>query len=570
MDRDTFFRHLRRSRLLSDREVEQASRLTDSDRPRAIARALVKQGVLTRFQAGRLLAGRPARLHLGQYRLLDHLGRGATGRVFKAVHSTMERVVAIKVILPGLLRDPAAVELFDREVRAAAQLHHPHIVTAYDANEIKGVRFLVMEYVAGPSLQGFVKGRGPLPVELACELLRQAALALQYAHERGMVHRDIKPANIILAHADGFPGAEGSGAAGTVGQWRGPAVKVVDFGLVRVRGAGKGGVVETIQAEPGAVFGTVDYISPEQAHDVHSVDIRSDLYSLGCTFYYALTGQVPFPGGSVLEKLLRQLKQEPRPLGSLRPEVPPAVAAIINCLMAKDPKGRFQTPGELAGGLLAVSGMDRRQWVPTQVAIDVAPGPPAEPEGPAGGPNQVQETSFPLPPSAVFEPPAAQPPGEGVVGPGGEAVPPEEFRPPVDLAFREKFRQWTALVEFTLRRRGACPRINREAFATLQRDLVGGCRALAGAADDERRAFFERLEELLKPWLNPQTLARTDLEIHHQLVEEFQQAERALDRWMAKAEDDQSTLGRLLTLFKRRQKQHDLREQLRQTFGVKW
>src|SRR5947209_13263682 len=152
MDRDTFFRHLRRSRLLSEQEMAEATQLTNSERAPVIARALVDRGLLTRFQAGRLLAGKARRLVLGQYRILEQLGRGATGRVFKAVHRTMGRVVALKVLSPGLLGDHSVAELFTREVRAAAQLHHPHIVAAYDANEIKGVSFLVMEYVEGPSL----------------------------------------------------------------------------------------------------------------------------------------------------------------------------------------------------------------------------------------------------------------------------------------------------------------------------------------------------------------------------------------------------------------------------------
>src|SRR5262249_31805328 len=148
MDRNTFFQHLRRSRLLSGQEVDEAARLTTSDRAKVIARALVDHGLLTRFQASRLLAGEGAPLVPGRpRRLLERLGRGAMGRVFKAMHTTMDRVVAIKIILPGVLKDHCALDLFKREVRAAAQLHHPHIATAYDANEVKGTRFLVMEYV---------------------------------------------------------------------------------------------------------------------------------------------------------------------------------------------------------------------------------------------------------------------------------------------------------------------------------------------------------------------------------------------------------------------------------------
>jgi serine/threonine-protein kinase len=548
MDRDTFFRHLRRSRLLSEPEVDEAARLTDSGRGRAVARALVGRGLLTRFQAGRLLAGRPGRLLLGQYRLLDRLGRGGTGRVFKAVHRTMARVVAIKVILRGLLEDPSAIDLFNREVRAAAQLHHPNIVTAYDANEIKGTRFLVMEYVDGPSLQDLIQGRGPLPVELACELVRQAAVALQYAHEKGLVHRDVKPANLLLAHLGRLPDR---GWPDAPAPW--PVVKVVDFGLARVRsaGAGQAGGVDTIQAEPGAVCGTIDYISPEQAHDIHGADIRSDLYSLGCTFYQALTGQVPFPGGNPMEKLLKQLMNDPPPLRSLRPEVPPAVEALVGRLMAKDPGQRFQTPGELARELVSLSGTAGRRAAAAEPA--------------SGGAGPGPETSFP---SAVFKLPTDAALREAATLIGDDPLLAGSGESPLDPAFREKFRQWTALVEYTLRHRGAFRHINREAFAALQRQLLRACRALACVADDERRTFFQRLEERLKPWLSPQALAQTDLEIHYQLVEEFQQDEQELDRWMVKA-DDRTTLGRLLTLFKGRQ-QTDVRTQLRQIFGVKW
>jgi len=386
MDRDTFFRHLRRSRLLSEQEIAEADRLTGSDRAKVIARALVDGGVLTRFQAGRLLAGKAGRLLLGQYRILNQLGRGGTGVVFKAVHAAMERVVAIKVILPGFLRDNAALGLFNREVRAAAGLHHPNIVTAYDANTIKGVRFLVMEYVDGPSLQDFVKGQGPLPAGLACELMRQAADALQYAHERGMVHRDINPANLLITlRADPKgPGGQAGTPAGSSDPAQGPVVKVVDFGLARVRGTGKAG---TIMAEPGVLCGTVDYISPEQADNIHAVDIRSDLYSLGCTFYHTLTGQVPFPGGTAMEKLVNHFMREPRDVRELRPEVPAAVADVVRRLMAKDRDRRFRTPAELAQELAPWSGLGSQPATAEATRVGVHPTPPTEcPEGCRAGP----------------------------------------------------------------------------------------------------------------------------------------------------------------------------------------
>jgi hypothetical protein len=555
MDRETFFRHLQRSRLLSEQELEEAARLTDSARARRVARALVDRGLLTRYQAVRLLAGKGSRLVLGQYRILEELGRGAMGRVFKALHAPMGRVVAIKVILPNLLQGSSTLELFTREVCASAQLHHPNIVTAYDANEIRGVHFLVMEYVDGPSLQELVKRQGPLPVALACELMRQAASALAYAQGLGVVHRDIKPANLLVSWPAGPPGPEGQpgGQAGGPNPGLAPVVKLADFGLARARLAGRQGVAGTIRAEPGMVLGTLDYIAPEQAHDVHAADIRSDLYSLGCTFYYTLTGQVPFPGGNALEKLLKHLMNEPLPVREVRPEVPAAVEAIVRRLLAKDREQRFQTPAELLQGLAALSGGGGGG------GRTAAPEGAAPPEGPGGGPGTGGGQA------ALGELAAA----------AGTTVPqlptPAGLTAPGWAAFREKFRQWTALVEFTLRRRGAVRGINRQAFAALHRELVRACQALASAAEGARREFYQRLEERLEPWLSPEALAQTDLEIHYQVAYEFQEAERDLDRWVAASGTSvagQTAIGRLLGRFKRQWEQHHFKEQMRELYGV--
>jgi len=513
MDRDTFFRHLRRSRLLSEQELAEAARLTSSDRAKVIARALVDRGVLTRFQAGRLLAGKAGRLLLGQYRILNQLGRGGTGVVFKAVHAAMERVVAIKVILPGFLKDNSALGLFTREVRAAAGLHHPNIVTAYDANTIKGVRFLVMEYVDGPSLQDFVKGHGPLPVGLACELMRQAADALQYAHERGMVHRDIKPANLLITlRADpGGPGGPADTQAGSSDPAQGPVVKVVDFGLARVRGTGKAG---TIMAEPGVLCGTVDYISPEQAENIHAVDIRSDLYSLGCTFYHTLTGQVPFPGGTAMEKLVNHFMHEPRDVRDLRPEVPAAVADIVRRLMAKDRDRRFRTPAELAQELAPWSGPGSQPATAEGTRVGVHPTLPNEgPGGCGAGPilggpaDDEQPTVRSLPQCAVLTPPVAE-------------------------EFRDKFRRWTTIIESIVCRRGPLRRIDPEAFSVLQQALVAACEQQASSAEGARQEFYQRLAEILKPWLHPKALTQADLEVRYQLLHQCRQVEQDLDRWV--------------------------------------
>lgn len=361
IDREAFLTYLRQSGLLSAEQMKQAeSQLPETNRGRVVARALVEMGLLTRFQAERLLAGRTAGFHLGQYRILEELGRGGMGRVFKAEHRTLGRVVALKVLAPDLVDPERGEELFLREVRAAAQLAHPNIVTAYDANQIDGRYFLVMEYVDGPSLQKLVEQRGPLEVGLACDYIVQTCQGLQSAHLLGMVHRDIKPSNILVQrrgiHQD-MPGV----------------IKVSDFGLARLHAPGGepryGPPAGTILVKANMVMGTPDYLSPEQARSLNKVDIRSDLYSLGCTFYYLLTGQPPFPGGNALEKLIRHTTDAPRPITDFRSDVPGEVIAILERLLAKDPAQRFATPAELASALTPFAVSGPIPWAPPMNAL---------------------------------------------------------------------------------------------------------------------------------------------------------------------------------------------------------
>jgi eukaryotic-like serine/threonine-protein kinase len=345
IDRETFLSNLRQSGLVESAQLEKVvAQLPETNRGRVIARELVAHGLLTKFQAEMLLAGRTSGFQLGQYRILDQLGQGGMGRVFKAIHVTMNRIVALKVVTSQLVKTEQGRQLFMREVRAAARLMHPNIVTAYDANQIGDRHYMVMEFVDGPNLEQLVREKGPLPVGQACDFIRQAASGLQFALENHMVHRDIKPANLLVQRA-------GGSARDTQ-----CVVKILDFGLARLHQRNPNNPNDepgsnTILTKENSVMGTPDYVSPEQARDLHSVDIRSDLYSLGCTFYYLLTGQVPFPGGSTLEKLVRHGTEEVMPITELRSDVPHAVAGIVRRLMAKQPAERFQTPAELAAAL---------------------------------------------------------------------------------------------------------------------------------------------------------------------------------------------------------------------------
>jgi WD40 repeat protein len=262
-----------------------------------------------------------------RYRVMRLLGAGGMGTVYEAEHRVMQRPVALKVIKRAYTASPAALERFRREVRAAARLSHPNIVTTYDAEDAGETHFLVMEYVEGTDLGRLVKERGPLPVDRACEYARQAALGLQHAFEQGMVHRDLKPPNLMLT-----PGG---------------CVKILDFGLARFAGeAALGGATGS-----GMVLGTVDYIAPEQADNAHEADIRSDIYSLGCTLYHLLAGQPPFPTGTPLQKLTAHVNKKPQPLTELRHDLPEGLMLVLERMLAKNPKHRYQTPAEVASAL---------------------------------------------------------------------------------------------------------------------------------------------------------------------------------------------------------------------------
>jgi serine/threonine protein kinase len=267
-----------------------------------------------------------------RYRILEVLGAGGMGVVYKAIHRLMERVVAVKVIDRRLTGRPDFVARFRREVKAAARLSHPNIVTAYDADQAGETHFLVMEYVAGTSLDREVERRGPLPVREACDLVRQAALGLQYAHERGTVHRDIKPHNLLLT-----PGGQ---------------VKILDFGLARV--LDEGGPAAT-PLPSGNFLGTPDYVAPEQARDPGRADIRADVYSLGCTLYHLLAGHPPFPAGTALQKLIAHQQCPPPALTAARDDVPAELTRILERMLAKDPAGRYPTPADVAADLLRVA-----------------------------------------------------------------------------------------------------------------------------------------------------------------------------------------------------------------------
>jgi eukaryotic-like serine/threonine-protein kinase len=287
-----------------------------------LARALQKAGRLTAYQAAALYQRKSRGLLIGNYLILDKLGAGGMGMVFKARHRKLGRVVAVKILPPSFARDRTAVLRFQREVEAAGRLKHPNIVAALDANEDRGVHFLVMEYVEGRDLDGVVRQCGPLSVPQAIDYLTQAARGLEAAHAEGIVHRDIKPSNLMLD-------AQG-------------AVRVLDLGLARMVDASNpfGQVAGGRLTESGMYMGTVDYMAPEQADDSRLADHRADIYGLGCTIHYLLTGREPFTGETVLKRLMAHQERPAPLLRATRPDVPAALDDTFQKMLAKRPADR--------------------------------------------------------------------------------------------------------------------------------------------------------------------------------------------------------------------------------------
>lgn len=285
---------------------------------------LVEHGLLTEYQAGRVDAGTMSGLILGNYRVLDRLGAGAMGVVFKAEHLEMRRQVAIKVLSQSAGQDSRLLRRFGAEMRAVAQLQHPNIVAALDAGKCPGqggdprvLHYLVMEYVPGQDLEELVQARGPLSTAKACDVGYQIAAALAEAHQQNLVHRDIKPSNVRLT-----PNGQ---------------AKLLDFGLARC--------LFNHLTEPGVLLGTMDYMAPEQVRDAASVDIRADIYGLGGTLYWCLTGRLPFsPQANLVQEAARRLNQEPPSLRAYRPEIPAELDHVIARMMALNTQDRFATP----------------------------------------------------------------------------------------------------------------------------------------------------------------------------------------------------------------------------------
>ena len=338
---------------------------TDPDDPSDLARQLVQEGALTPFQARRLLKGKRG-LVFGRYILLDHIGQGARGRVFKARHRLMDRMVAVKVISTDPAVSRSSVPRFFREMKIVALLDHPNVVRAIDADEHEGRLYIVMEYLEGENLEQVFAHRGRLPPNEVIAYMAQACRGLAHAHEKGVIHRDVKPTNLFLVNTG--------------------VVKVLDLGFGELVGQAQqaGNVFDT---DEGILVGTTDFMSPEQIK-YKAIDARTDLFSLGCTMYRLLTGLYAFPGETREDRLVKRIRERHVPITDVRPDLPSSLVRIVDRLLAARPDDRFSSAAEAAEALESLIPPslrpDRRAVArpgePRSV-VDVATAPP-KPEAP--------------------------------------------------------------------------------------------------------------------------------------------------------------------------------------------
>jgi serine/threonine protein kinase len=327
----TFLAAIQASNLLSAKVWSELTAWVNETSPdvNALAKELNKRGWLTPYQIKQIHKGKGADLTLGTYQLCDLLGEGGMGQVFRAKHTRLGREVALKFIKKEKLAKGSTIDRFRQEIQAIAQLSHPNVVLAYDADEVNGVNFYTMEYVDGPDLTRIVRDKGPVSIPEGCEYIRQAALGLQHAAQRGLVHRDIKPSNILVSKS---------------GQ-----VKLLDLGLAMFH--------QPLEVDAGRVtvegfiLGTPDFLAPEQARDSSKVDVRADIYSLGATLYYILTGKVPYEMSSPTDKVMAHCMAPVPSLCAKLPQAPPALDAVIQWMMAKLPEHRPQVPAQVAAAL---------------------------------------------------------------------------------------------------------------------------------------------------------------------------------------------------------------------------
>ena len=511
---EQFVSNLQRSGLLGQAQLEAIrSEVGEGSHPDppAVVAALQSRGVLTTWQADKLLAGVDKGFILGKHKLLRLVASSSMSTVYEAEHVLLHRRVALKVLPKALVGDGSFLERFYREARAVARLDHPNIIRGFDVGQEGDYHYLVMEFVEGSSLQQLGEANGPIPFDEAAELIRQAAVGLEHAHRAGLVHRDIKPANLLRDH-------EGT-------------VKVLDLGLVRSLPHETDGEAGLTRVHDEGMLGTVDYLSPEQAIDSHNVDIRSDIYSLGCTFYFLLAGSPPFSKGTLAERLLAHQSQAPVPLAVPRPDIPDRLAQVVARMLAKRPVDRYQSPGEVAAAL--GDWLERRREspaVPDDEAGPLARSPRATGRAKVArkpGPGTQAATALEEEGVSPARPnsPSGPRPVPGPVGrPDGLPEAGQALRPLV-----ESWERWASVVEGLGRSGDSGPRVSEASYQSIYQELLQACRASSEDADEPTRLTLRKIEDLAAPWPTLRSL-RSILrsEMNAGILEQFDEIDRIL------------------------------------------
>lgn len=351
MDLSRFLSHLKHSRILTPAQWQHVSEQSASQPPPTageVGKELVRAGWLTGYQLDKLLIGRSHGLVLGPFEILDRLGKGGMASVFLARDHEQKRLVALKLVTPKQAQaSPVLLERLRRELHFSVRVSHPHIVPVYSLTEYDGVHCLAMEFIIGSDLHQDVRALGPIPWPQAVRLLGQIALALEEVHRRGIVHTDVKPGNVLLAQGSGTNPLPSNGAPPTI------VGKLIDFGLA----------IDTVEPEcndqirmPGRIAGTFAYAAPEQTRSSKEVGPAADLYALGGTLFFALTGRPPFPGGTSREKIQRVRHEAPPRLGDLKLVVPRTLEDLVHQLLAKKPRHRPRSALIVADVLLSMRG----------------------------------------------------------------------------------------------------------------------------------------------------------------------------------------------------------------------
>lgn len=388
---ENFCGFLIRSKLLTPDEVKAMyTRWQDESRDKVgsvphFTKWLVARSYVTEYQSTLLMKAQIKDFFLGDYKILDRIGRGRMAGVYKAQHAKGQ-LVAIKVLPPSQAKNGTTLARFQREAKLAMKLQHPNIVRSYQLGEANELHFLVMEYLEGETLEEVLARRKKLPAAEAARVVQQALLGLQHIGSLGMVHRDMKPSNLMLTPP---PSQNRDSTLGST-------VKILDIGLGREMYD-----EDSISPEPrtdltgeGVLLGTPDYLAPEQARDPRNIDVRADIYSLGCVLYHCLTGQTPFPDKNLLNQMVRHAGEQPKPIKDFSPDVPDSMQQIVNAMMAKKAEQRYPTPDRAAQALQAfLTTAHSHASVPEAITVDLPPEgdskkrerkPPSS-EFPAGG-----------------------------------------------------------------------------------------------------------------------------------------------------------------------------------------